>query len=121
MREPPMPGFFRTGPSRRTLLDRLLVGRDGRPISALRRALFHASGKPRGVFRRWVLNRDRRPRRLFAPWMMSEDYLSLPWPASRRPPHEAPTEDIGPIDPRAHPLRQELLNRLDRLTGGVRP
>lgn len=120
MREPPSVESGISDP-RETLLERLAFDRTGRPIALVRRVLFHANGKPRGILRQWVLDRDRRPRRPFVTWMRSEYYLSLPWPRSRTPPREAPVADIRLQDPSAHPLREQLLKRLDVLVRQVRP
>ena len=56
----------------------LFFRKNGRPIRAVRRALFHSNGKPRGLFKRWVLDADGRSRRPFRQWMSSAAYLALP-------------------------------------------
>jgi O-antigen chain-terminating methyltransferase len=99
----------------RSFIERLFFRASGRPVRALRRVLFHSSGKPRGIFRKWVLDQQREPKRAFAHWMGSKEYLSLPWPASRRAPLQPLLEPTEKIEFDGHPLRAELLEKLDML------
>jgi FkbM family methyltransferase len=62
---------------RRGAFGRLLLRRDGRPRSLIRRVLFHNSGKARGAFRKIVLRPDGIPRSLFRVWMDSPAYMWL--------------------------------------------
>lgn len=62
----------------RPFWERLLLRRSGRPVRALRRALFHSNGRPRGIFRHWVMRPDGLPRHLFHDWMTSPEYRALP-------------------------------------------
>jgi hypothetical protein len=63
---------------RRSLPERLLFGRDGRPCRLIRQVLFHRNGKPRGMFKSWLLTPAGRPRAPFRFWMTSPAYRSLP-------------------------------------------
>jgi len=99
----------------RSFIERLFFRASGRPVRALRRVLFHSSGKPRGIFRKWVLDQQREPRRAFAHWMASKEYISLPWPASRCAPLQPLLEPTEKIEIDGHPLRVELLKKLDML------
>ena len=51
---------------RRSVVERILFDRMGRPIEPLRRLLFHTSGEPRGIFRRLVLHKSGTPRGMFS-------------------------------------------------------
>lgn len=70
----------------RSLPERLLFGRDGRPCRIIRQVLFHKNGKPRGMFRTWLLTPTGRPRRPFEFWMTSPAYRSLPRALRLAPP-----------------------------------
>ena len=71
---------------RRSLPERFLFGRDGRPCRVIRQVLFHKNGKPRGMFRKWLLTPSGLPRRPFVFWMTSPAYRSLPKALRLTPP-----------------------------------
>lgn len=64
--------------SKRPLWQKIVFRDTGRPVRAVRRALFHANGKPRGIFRRIVQHKNGRPRRAFHDWISHPDYQALP-------------------------------------------
>ena len=110
----------------RSWIERLLFRSSGRPVRAFRRMMFHSSGKPRGVVRKWVWDAHRNPRPAFARWMNSPEYLALRWPALRRAP-AAPRKDVpllaeswSPQSVVGHPLRADLVARLESLAARAR-
>ena len=91
----------------RPFWERLVLRRSGRPVRALRRALFHTNGRPRGELRRWVLRPDGQPRRLFHDWMTSPEYRALP--QALRVPSLLPSEAAGPnISPRTRYFLKQI-------------
>lgn len=97
----------------RSIWERLLFRRSGRPRKPLRVLLFHSSGKPRGIFRRWVLRRDGRVRKLFRIWMSSPSYQALPR-AVRIPVSSVEPEDALAVPPAdLSPRARHFLKRLE--------
>jgi hypothetical protein len=57
----------------RSLLEKIFLRVDGRPIKPLRLLLFHNSNKPRRLFRILVLRKSGKPRRAFSYWLNSSE------------------------------------------------
>ncbi len=96
----------------RSIWERLLFRRSGRPRKPFRVLLFHKSGKPRGVFRRWVLRRNGRARKFFRMWMSSPGYQALPR-AVRIPVPPAESESAPTVPADLSPRARYFLKRLE--------
>lgn len=96
----------------RSIWERLLFRRSGRPRKPFRVLLFHSSGKPRGIFRRWVLRRDGRVRKVFRMWMSSPGYQALPR-AVRLPLPSAESASAPPVPADLSPRARHFLKRLE--------
>jgi len=62
--------------AQRSILQRALLRKNGRPKKALRRLLLHTSGRPRGIFRKYLISEDGVPHSFFHDWMTSVEYLA---------------------------------------------